>query len=30
MPGAPALPYLDCEVLLNTRSRKVCMTCHWS
>jgi hypothetical protein len=22
-------PYLDQEVLLTTRSRKVCMTCHW-
>ncbi len=22
-------PYLDSEVLLKTRSRKVCMTCHW-
>ena len=22
-------PYLDQEVLLHTRSRKVCMTCHW-
>ncbi len=22
-------PYLDEAVLLNTRSRKVCMTCHW-
>ena len=22
-------PYLDTEVLLKTRSRKVCMTCHW-
>ena len=22
-------PYLDGEVLLKTRSRKVCMTCHW-
>ena len=21
--------YLECEVLLKTRSRKVCMTCHW-
>ena len=20
---------LECEVLLKTRSRKVCMTCHW-
>ena len=24
-----ALPYLDEGVLLKTRSRKVCMTCHW-
>lgn len=22
-------PYLDEKVLLRTRSRKVCMTCHW-
>jgi len=22
-------PYLDSEVLVKTRSRKVCMTCHW-
>ena len=22
-------PYLDEAVLLKTRSRKVCMTCHW-
>jgi len=22
-------PYLDEGVLLKTRSRKVCMTCHW-
>jgi hypothetical protein len=22
-------PHLDSEVLLRTRSRKVCMTCHW-
>ena len=22
-------PYLDEAVLLRTRSRKVCMTCHW-
>jgi hypothetical protein len=22
-------PYLDSDVLLRTRSRKVCMTCHW-
>jgi hypothetical protein len=22
-------PYLDESVLLKTRSRKVCMTCHW-
>ena len=22
-------PYLDGQVLLKTRSRKVCMTCHW-
>jgi len=22
-------PYLDSEGLLKTRSRKVCMTCHW-
>ncbi len=22
-------PHLECEVLLRTRSRKVCMTCHW-
>jgi hypothetical protein len=22
-------PYLDQEVLQRTRSRKVCMTCHW-
>ena len=22
-------PYLDQEVLLRTRSPKVCMTCHW-
>ena len=22
-------PYRDQEVLLRTRSRKVCMTCHW-
>jgi hypothetical protein len=22
-------PYLDEDVLLKTRSRKVCMTCHW-
>ena len=22
-------PYLDEVVLLKTRSRKVCMTCHW-
>ena len=21
--------YLECDVLLKTRSRKVCMTCHW-
>jgi len=29
---APALrqrPYLDEAVLLKTRSRKLCMTCHW-
>ncbi|MCX5926904.1 MAG: hypothetical protein NTZ23_06235 [Cyanobium sp. LacPavin_0920_WC12_MAG_63_22] len=28
----PALrqrPYLDEAVLLKTRSRQVCMTCHW-
>ncbi len=24
-----AWPYLDEAVLLKTRSRKVCMTCHW-
>ncbi len=24
-----AWPYLDESVLLKTRSRKVCMTCHW-
>lgn len=24
-----AWPYLDESVLLRTRSRKVCMTCHW-
>ena len=24
-----AWPYLDEGVLLKTRSRKVCMTCHW-
>ena len=24
-----AWPYLDGEVLLSGRSRKVCMTCHW-
>ena len=22
-------PYLDSEVLVKTRSRMVCMTCHW-
>jgi hypothetical protein len=22
-------PYLDEEVLISSRSRKVCMTCHW-
>jgi hypothetical protein len=22
-------PYLDEALLLKTRSRKVCMTCHW-
>ena len=22
-------PYLDQDVLVTTRSRKVCMTCHW-
>ena len=22
-------PYLDSDVLVKTRSRKVCMTCHW-
>jgi hypothetical protein len=22
-------PYLDEQVLVTTRSRKVCMTCHW-
>jgi hypothetical protein len=22
-------PYLDQDVLVSTRSRKVCMTCHW-
>ena len=24
-----AWPYLDEGILLKTRSRKVCMTCHW-
>jgi hypothetical protein len=24
-----AWPYLDGDVLLASRSRKVCMTCHW-
>jgi hypothetical protein len=24
-----AWPYLDGNVLLASRSRKVCMTCHW-
>ena len=24
-----AWPYLDGEVLLSSRSRKVCITCHW-
>jgi hypothetical protein len=24
-----AWPYLDSDVLLASRSRKVCMTCHW-
>jgi hypothetical protein len=24
-----ALPYLNRALLLKTRSRKVCMTCHW-
>jgi hypothetical protein len=24
-----AWPYLDQEVLKSSRSRKVCMTCHW-
>jgi hypothetical protein len=24
-----AWPYLDEEVLLSSRSRQVCMTCHW-
>ena len=37
-PAAPAArletpieewPYLDNKVLVKTRSRKVCMTCHW-
>ncbi|MFO7629945.1 MAG: galactose oxidase [Prochlorococcaceae cyanobacterium] len=23
-------PYLDTDALAKTRSRKVCMTCHWS
>ncbi|CAK6699128.1 hypothetical protein [Synechococcus sp. CBW1107] len=22
-------PYLDQEVLVSSRSRKVCLTCHW-
>ena len=26
---ANAWPYLDEGVLLKTRSRQVCMTCHW-
>ncbi len=27
--GYEQWPYLDQEVLVASRSRKVCMTCHW-
>jgi len=28
-PSVEEWPYLDQDLLVTTRSRKVCMTCHW-